>query len=378
VSRFFCSFPIENIHQKKTGNIMQYAVIMAGGVGSRFWPSSRKSKPKQFLNLIGGKSMLQYTIERIKPLIPEERILIVTNSDYAELVQSQLPSLPAENIIGEPVAKNTAPCVAIAASILQQRDPDAVMVVLPADHYITQPDKFLDILRAGLEKASGGPNLVTIGITPHRPETGYGYIQTDVAHAGNGIEILQVKTFAEKPDLKTAISFMESGDFLWNSGMFMWSSKTILDQFFTHLPAIHREIEAFESQATRDFDKALNTFYQGVPSISIDYGIMERADTVFVIPGEFGWSDVGSWLAVFELGEKDAQGNVVTGATAIFEDSQNCMVKTSENKLVAVVGLQGIGVVDTGDTLLITRLDQSQDVKKIVDALDNRGLNGYK
>jgi mannose-1-phosphate guanylyltransferase len=268
--------------------------------------------------------------------------------------------------------------VAIAASILQQRDPDAVMVVLPADHFISNPSKFLDILRAGLEKASTGPNLVTIGITPHRPETGYGYIQTDKVHSGDGIEIRQVKTFAEKPDLKTAISFMESGDFLWNSGMFMWSTRTILDQFFTHLPAIHREIEAFEAQSTRDFDKALNTFYHGVPSISIDYGIMERADTVFVIPGEFGWSDVGSWLAVYELGDKDEQGNVVNGATAIFEDSQNCMVKTTGNKVIAIVGLQGIGVVDTGDTLLITRLDQSQDVKKIVDKLDDRGLAVFK
>jgi len=357
---------------------MQYAVIMAGGVGTRFWPSSRKAKPKQFLNLVGDKSMLQYTVERIKPLIPEERILIITNSNYTELVQEQLPNLPAENIVGEPVARNTAPCVAIAASILQQRDPDAVMVVLPADHFISNPSKFLDILRAGLEKASTGPNLVTIGITPHRPETGYGYIQTDKVHSGDGIEIRQVKTFAEKPDLKTAISFMESGDFLWNSGMFMWSTRTILDQFFTHLPAIHREIEAFEAQSTRDFDKALNTFYHGVPSISIDYGIMERADTVFVIPGEFGWSDVGSWLAVYELGDKDEQGNVVNGATAIFEDSQNCMVKTTGNKVIAIVGLQGIGVVDTGDTLLITRLDQSQDVKKIVDKLDDRGLAVFK
>lgn len=359
---------------------MHYAVIMAGGVGTRFWPSSRKQKPKQFLNLIGDRSMIQATVDRISPLIPASRILIVTNEDYVPLVQEQLPDIPHENIIGEPVARNTAPCVAIAAGILQKRDPEATMVVLPADHFISKPEKFLEILKAGIAQAEAGNNLVTIGITPHRPETGYGYIQMEEkALKNNGnIPVHHVKTFAEKPDLKTAVSFIESGDFLWNSGMFIWKTRTILDQFYTHLPAIHREVEAFDAHSDRDFNKAVNSFYKAVMSISIDYGIMEKADTVYVIPGEFGWSDVGSWMAVYELGEKLSEGNVCDTDKAVFQNSQNCMVRLTSDKVVAMVGLQGVALVETDDTILVCRLDKSQDVKSVVDALDERGLSSYK
>lgn len=358
---------------------MQYAVIMAGGVGSRFWPSSRKNKPKQFLNLIGERSMIQETVDRIAPLIPLDRILIVTNDHYVELVREQLPDIPHENIIGEPVARNTAPCVAIAAAILQKRDPSATMVVLPADHYITKEERFREILQAGIDVAESGPNLVTIGITPHRPETGYGYIQMNDKPSFEGAHpVHEVKTFAEKPDLKTAVSFMESGDFLWNSGMFIWTTRTILDQFFTHLPAIHREIEAFDAASDMDFTKAVDAFYRGVMSISIDYGIMEKAKTVFVVPGEFGWSDVGSWMAVYELEDKGHNGNIAEGSEVIFQNSENCMVRMQSNKLVAVVGLQGVAVVETDDTILICRLDQSQDVKSVVDQLDERGLTQFK
>lgn len=358
---------------------MQYAVIMAGGVGSRFWPSSRQHKPKQFLNLIGERTMIQETVDRITPLIPAERILIITNDRYTDLVKEQLPEVPEVNIIGEPVARNTAPCVAIAAAILQKRDPSATMVVLPADHYITRPEKFREILEAGIRVAESGPNLVTIGITPHRPETGYGYIQMteDVAFDGHH-PVHEVKTFAEKPDLKTAVSFLESGDFLWNSGMFIWGAKTILDQFFTHLPAIYREIEAFDAASDRDFAHAVETFYHGVMSISIDYGIMEKAETVFVVPGEFGWSDVGSWLAVYELGDKDENGNVSDHSKSVFQKSINCMVRMKSNKLVAMVGLQGVAVVETGDTLLVCKLDQAQEVKAVVDQLDQHKLSDYK
>ncbi len=324
--------------------------------------------------------MIQSTIDRILPIIPIERILVITNDRYKNLVQSQFPDMPAENIIGEPVAKNTAPCVAVAAAILKKRDPEATMVVLPADHHITKPERFLEILTVGLEKAEQGKNLITIGITPHRPETGYGYIQVDESNFDTirNDKVFIVKTFAEKPDLKTAITFMESGDFLWNSGMFIWSASTILEQFSIHQPGISREVEVFYEQSEADFDKALETFYHAVPSISIDYGIMEKADAVHVVPGEFGWSDVGSWFAVYEQGEKDANGNVFGKNRVITHDAQNCLVSTKGDKLVALVGLMGISVVETEDTIFIGKLEASQDVKRIVDALDQEGLTEYK
>ena len=353
---------------------------MAGGAGTRFWPSSRLNKPKQFLNLLGERSMIQNTIDRILPLIPIERILVITNEQYVDLVQEQFPDLPSENIIGEPVAKNTAPCVAAAASILIERDPDATMIVLPADHFITRPKRFLEILESALEKAEKGKNLVTIGITPHRPETGYGYIQLDESSFEESLKdkVYLVKTFAEKPDLKTAVSFMESGDFLWNSGMFIWTASTILEQFSIHQPTMHHETEVFRRNLNKDFTAALKNFYELVTSISIDYGIMEKADAVHVIPGEFGWSDVGSWLAVYEHGDKDENGNVAENESTILFDSQNCLVRTTSKKLVTMVGLMGVGLIETDDAIVLLKLDASQDIKKIVDELDKKGFKELK
>ena len=353
---------------------------MAGGAGTRFWPNSRLEKPKQFLNLLGERSMIQNTIDRILPLIPIDRILVITNEHYVDLVQNQFPNLPAQNIIGEPVAKNTAPCVAAAASILIERDPDATMIVLPADHYITRPKRFIEILETALEKAENGKNLVTIGITPHRPETGYGYIQLDESRFDDSLKdkVYLVKTFAEKPDLRTAVSFMESGDFLWNSGMFIWTASTILEQLRIHQPTMHHETEIFRSNLNKNFKAALKNFYELVTSISIDYGIMEKADAVHVIPGEFGCSDVGSWLAVYEHGNKDENGNVVENESTILYDSQNCLVRTKSKKLVAIVGLMGVGLIETDDSIVLLKLDSSQDIKKIVDELDNKGFKQLK
>lgn len=359
---------------------MRYAVIMAGGAGTRFWPSSRQARPKQFLNLLGDRSMIQSTVDRILPLIPMDRILVVTNAHYVDLVQEQFPDMPAQNIIGEPIAKNTAPCVAAAAAILLKRDPNATMIVLPADHHITKPKRFLEILETGLQKAEAGKNLVTIGITPHRPETGYGYIQLDESQAdkSGSDPVYLVKTFAEKPDLKTAITFLQSGDFLWNSGMFIWKADTILEQFNLHQPVIYREVEVFQNAMDENFASALENFYNLVTSISIDYGIMEKTDAVHVIPGEFGWSDVGSWFAVYEHGAKDQDGNVVEDETTILHDVQNCLVKTHSKKLVAMVGLMGVGVIETEDSIVVLKLDSSQDIKKIVDSLDKQGFTAYK
>lgn len=359
---------------------MRYAIIMAGGSGTRFWPKSRVALPKQFLKLIGEHTMLQTTIRRIESLVPKERILVITNAQYVDIVQEQVPDLPAANIIGEPVGKNTAPVVAAAAAITLRRDPQASMMVLPSDHYIRDEQTFLSIMKAALEKAEQGRHLLTVGIRPYRPETGYGYIQYDEARAETvgGKEVHEVRTFAEKPSLETAISFMESGDFLWNSGMFIWKSDAVMEQFRRHLPLMHEQAEKLAAdldsaqaveQPHKASEAAINTFYESVESISIDYGIMEKAETVHVIPAEFGWNDVGSWLAVYELADKQENGNVVDSGPALFENSENCYVCSSGTKLISVVGLQGVGVVETEDAILVCRMDKAQDVKRLVGRL---------
>lgn len=361
---------------------MTYAVIMAGGVGTRFWPQSRQSKPKQFLNFFGDRSLLQNTVDRIKSLIPADRILIITNERYIALVKEHVPEIPAENIIGEPVARNTAPCIALAAAIIAEKDPDGTMVVLPADHYISKPDQFLNVLKAAIKTAEQGDNLVTIGIKPHRPETGYGYIQFDETqtHTYNSISVHNVVTFAEKPDLETAIQFVDSGDFLWNSGMFVWKARTILSEMESLLPQIYKQTEIFRDDLIRDGlqKKSVNQFYQNCISISIDYGVMEKARTVFVVAGDFGWNDVGSWMAVYELEDKDSDGNVLRIENARMINSGNCYVSSDSNRLIAVVGLQGVTIVDTDDALLVCRLEASQDVKKVVESLDNEPDQHFK
>jgi mannose-1-phosphate guanylyltransferase len=358
---------------------MRYAVIMAGGAGTRFWPRSRVAMPKQFLTLVGKQTMLQTTVNRIRSMIPDERILIITNEDYTGIVREQLPLLPAENIVGEPAGRNTAPVVAAAAAIIKSRDSDASMAVLPSDHYIRDEKTFLSVLESAFLKAEAGHNLVTVGIRPYRPETGYGYIQVSDSSAETaGHQVHEVKTFAEKPNLETALRFLESGDFLWNSGMFVWRSDVILKEFSQHLPQMHEQALRLAEGLESSPAEAIRTFYEEVDSVSIDYGIMEKADTVHVIPAEFGWNDVGSWLAVYELEEKDKAGNVTDAPLAEMESCQNCFVHSREEKLIALVGLQGVGVIDTGDALLVCRMDRSQDVKKIVERLGDKRLRKYR
>lgn len=360
---------------------MTYAIIMAGGVGTRFWPKSRESRPKQFLKFFDDRTLFQNTVDRISEIIPHDRILVITNEQYVDLVQQQIPNLPAENIIGEPIGKNTAPCIALAAAIVKERDPEGTMIVLPSDHYITKPKKFLDVLQAAVAKANEGTNLVTIGIEPHRPETGYGYIQfnSNEHEEFEGTKVHEVVTFAEKPDIETAVSFLKSGDFLWNSGMFVWKATTILDEIKVDLPHLRGLTDDFnESTKKNGIHKALNDFYRNANDISIDYGVMEKANTVYVVPGDFGWNDVGSWMAVYELEEKDKLGNVIKIPAARLINSNNCFVSSSTNRFVAVVGLQGVAVVDTDDALLVTRLDAAQDVKKVVESLKDKNTRQFR
>lgn len=346
---------------------MNYAIIMAGGSGTRFWPLSRKALPKQFLSLFGGSSLLRQTYERIRPLFPDERIIVVTNSQYINLVQAQLPELQADNIIGEIAAKNTAPCVAMAASIILQADPDAVMAVLPSDHSIADDDSFREILQLSMNKASTTGALFTIGIQPDRPETGYGYIQYDRVSTATS-PVFAVKTFAEKPDLDTAKSFLKSGDFLWNSGMFVWRADAIMKEFDAHLPSVSRLCsEMIDSLGSTTRQAAIDSFYRSVVSISIDYGIMEKAGDVRVIPATIGWSDVGSWHAAWQLAEKDDDGNSINGSLVEMVGSKNSYVRNTGDKLIALVGMDDVIVVDTDDAILIMPREKSQEIRTLMD-----------
>ena len=365
---------------------MVYALIMAGGIGSRFWPKSRVSQPKQFLGFFEDKTLLQTTIDRIRPIIPPERILISTNSDYVALVKEQIPDLPDENIIGEPVARNTAPCIAFASALLHYRDPDATMIVLPSDHYIRNDKAFRKDLQACVQLAQQGGKLVTIGIIPTRPETGYGYIQYDDEKQISQKDDIAypVKTFAEKPDVQTALKFLQSGDFLWNSGMFIWNTKEILKEIKQHMPVLYHQIEIFAEDVEKHGGEVrreiLESVYHSCFSVSIDYGIMEKSNNVIVLPSHFDWSDLGSWMAIYELqsDEADDEGNILNSEQVITVRSQNCYVASESSKLITLVGLQGIGVIETEDALLLCKLDNSQHVKEVYDQLRGEIYGKYR
>lgn len=357
-----------------------YAVIMAGGIGTRFWPESRQAHPKQFLNVFGDATLIQNTVARLQGLVPPERCLIVTHERYVEQTQQQLPAIPEENILAEPISRNTAPCIAYAAVTLQARDPDATMIVLPADHVIQNVQRFHKVLEAAIAKAQDPDALVTIGITPTHPATGYGYLQFDGPESALAPDAepraYPVRTFAEKPDVATAERFLDSGDFLWNSGMFIWRADTILNQIEAHLPAAH---EAFgpvhEVVGTRREDEVLEAAFQNSPRISIDYGVMEQADDVYVVPGSFGWSDVGDWRAVYELSDKDEHGNAIQG-NVLMHDASRCLVHGDE-RLVVVVGAHDMVVVDTEDAVLVCHRESAQQVKNVVEYLHAHQYTEY-
>ncbi|MEX0822543.1 MAG: mannose-1-phosphate guanylyltransferase [Rhodothermales bacterium] len=360
---------------------MEYAVIMAGGIGSRFWPQSRKDNPKQFLRVFGEHTMIQNTVARLQGVVPAERILIVTHERYVEQTREQLPAIPEENILAEPIARNTAPCIAFAAVKLLARDPDATMVVLPADHVIRNVKRFHAVLRAAIDKAKQKDTLVTIGINPTHPETGYGYIQYDGSSRDEEEDdstprAFPVKTFAEKPDIATAERFVDSGDFLWNSGMFVWRADTILDQMRRHLAQAYEAFEPLPDAVGTDREReAVKEAYSRSPHISIDYGVMERADKVFVVPGTFGWNDVGDWRSVYDLKEQDKHGNALDG-NVIVHDSSRCLVE-ADDRLVVLVGMHDVVVVDTEDALLVCSRESTQQVKNVVDYLHAHQFEDY-
>ena len=356
-----------------------YIVILAGGSGTRFWPLSRKKSPKQLMSVFGGKSMLQRTVERVLPLNPK-RILVVTNALQAAETKRQLAYLHTVpiDIIAEPVGRNTAPAIGLAASIIAFHDPDGVMAVLPADHYIVDEEGFGKVLLQGRKAALNG-YLVTLGITPTRPETGYGYIEADCELRGEGP--YPVKRFVEKPDREKALEFLEAGTFYWNSGMFVWSACAILDKINAHMPelsvALARLVFSEDIWELSDLRPQIEAIYGEITGNSIDFGVMEKADNVQVIPADFGWSDVGSWSAIPEVAAADATGHVVINARDVISiDAVDCLVY-GDDRLIALVGVRDLIVVNTADAVLVCPKGRAQDVKKVVEELERRGLTEY-
>lgn len=354
------------------------AVVMAGGKGERFWPRSRKSLPKQFLSLTDdGKTMIQLTIERLKSIVDIEDVYIVTNKDYKDLVLEQISGIPEKNILLEPQAKNTAPCIGLAAMHVKKKYEDAVMIVLPSDHLIKYNEIYIDTLRAAVDVAKEDDNLITIGITPSYPETGYGYInfgrdEEDIKRNN----IYRVKRFVEKPNLETAKEYLASGKYLWNSGMFVWKSSTILNNFGELLPDMFEGLKKiYETIGTEDEDEMLHQEFCKFQSESIDYGIMERAKNIYTIPGSFGWDDVGSWLALERINRSNDDGNVIKG-NVITINSKKSIIQ-AQDKLIAAIGVEDLIVVDTEDALLITKKDSTQDVKKVIENLKICNRNEY-
>ncbi len=346
-----------------------YAVIMAGGSGTRFWPLSRRSRPKQFLPLgPDDRSLLRSTAERVWEVFPPNRTWVVTGESQRELVEKELPELHGEQILAEPVGRNTAPCIGWAASHIQRQDKDAIMAVLPADHYISETEGYVDSLRRGLEAATHG-DYVTIGIRPTRAETGYGYIEV-----GGELDpgVFRARRFVEKPNRQRAEQFVASDRFLWNSGIFFFLASRILEAIDQHLPGLGDELKRYDEAARAGNEAdAIRATYANLPAVSIDHGIMEKVDAVSVVPGSFPWSDLGSWTSAWELARQDEHENVVPD-DGICVDAHRNYVHAPSGKLIALVGVDDLVVVDSGDALLIVPRDRAQDVREVVAKLRER------
>lgn len=347
-------------------NDNHYVAIMAGGVGSRFWPKSRTAYPKQFLDILGtGKTLIQSTFQRYKKVVPTENIYIITSEDYVDIVKKQIPEIPMENIVAEPFRKNTAPCIAYIAFKIHEKNPESVMIAAPADNLIVDEEIFSETLKRGLDFVNHINALVTIGIMPTNPNTGYGYIQHDNTQVAPGI--FKVKTFTEKPNLELAKAFIKSGDFLWNSGIFTWKSKNILSAFEKLLPEIHELFIAEKEKLNTAHEKEIiEDIYSQCPNISIDFGVMEKASNVYVIPASFYWSDLGTWNSAYDNMNKDYFENAVVGSDVMVFDTQNCMIHVPDKKLVLLQGLEDFIVVDTKDVLMICKKDKEQEIKNYV------------
>lgn len=351
-----------------------FVTIMAGGIGSRFWPLSRKERPKQFLDLLGvGKSLLQMTYERFSPIFNDDEIFIITSDHYVDLVKQQLPQLNERQILAEPQRKNTAPCIAYAAFKLQSLYPNSNMVVTPADHLILEIDDFLMNIQEGIAFADSTKTLVTLGIQPTTPHTGYGYIQ----FSESDDRFKPVKTFTEKPSLEFAKEFIDSGEFLWNSGIFIWNTSTVLKAFQNYMSDVYDAFEQVEFNTERE-DAQVRKAYSYCPSISVDYGILEKYEDIYVLPAFFSWSDLGTWQALHEIDQKDEHNNVKNSSRIQLKKVGNSIVHSlDQNKLIVLQDVENLIVVDTEDALVICHKNSEQKLKDIVTSLSTKGLDKY-
>lgn len=351
-------------------------LIMAGGAGTRFWPKSRERHPKQLLPIVGEGTMLQNTVRRLQPLVPAENIFIISNSVQYPGIVEQLPMLPVENIIVEPRPKNTAACIGLGAVMLQKREPDEVMIVLPADHLISDDEVFRETLLNAGKIAAEKDVLITIGIQPTYPATGYGYIQfSDERISAGQATAYRVKTFAEKPNLETAKRFLDSGDFLWNSGIFVWRIPVIMGQIEEHMPHLYDGLREIAPDLGKpEQSQIIDRVYQQIKSISIDYGVMEKARNVVVLRGQFRWNDLGSWDEVYKLLPKDQDYNATGDRPHVLLDSSGCLIDVP-GKTVAAVGLRDLIIVETEDALLLCPRSRAQDVKDLVELIKRRKLH---
>lgn len=344
-----------------------YCVIMAGGIGSRFWPMSRTEMPKQFLDVLGsGRSLIQQTVDRFKKIMPVENIYIVSNKLYKDIILEQMPDLTEDQVLLEPAMRNTAPCIAYATYKILSKNPDAKFVVAPSDHLITKEDKFLEFIQKGIDFVSNNDQLLTLGIQPSRPETGYGYIQVEDPSPEIG-GLYKVKTFTEKPNLDLAKVFYESGEFFWNAGIFLWSGKTIVDAFENRLPDVASKFNVgMDKYYTQDEAAFIEEAYPSCKNISIDYGIMESADNVHVLCSEFGWYDLGTWGSLDDHLKHDANGNATWDSDVLMYDCKDNIVKMENGKVAVIHGLEGYIIVESGKSMLICKKDDEQRIKQFV------------
>lgn len=353
-----------------------YCVIMAGGIGSRFWPMSRNAKPKQFLDILGnGKTLIQQTFERLTKICPPENVFIVTNEDYTKQVLEQLPLIKQEQILSEPARKNTAPCIAYASHKIFNLNPEATLIIAPSDHVILDDTKFINAVTKGFDFARKNDCILTLGIQPSRPDTGYGYIQFIDEKTTEENKIIKVKTFTEKPNLEMAKFFISSGEFLWNSGIFMSNAKTMVAAVKEHLPELSTLFEEGSSiYNTENEHQYIEKIYPLCTNISIDFGVMEKAKNVFVLSTEFGWSDLGTYGSLYEHIKHDKNDNAIVGKNVMVYDSKNCMINMPKNKLVVIQGLEDYIVVESDNVLLICKKEDEQNIRQYVsDVRLNKG-----
>lgn len=341
---------------------MLCALIMAGGKGTRFWPLSTEEKPKQFLKLLGEDTMIQMTVNRVEKLLPIEKIFVVTAKQYVNLVKEQLPNLPEKNIIVEPVGKNTAPCIALSAFIIKKYYDNATIAVLPSDHLIKDEERFIQILKDADEFVENNHNaIVTLGMKPDRPETGYGYIKySGNKRQINGSQIISVETFVEKPNLEKAKEYLKSGQYLWNGGMFIWKADNILKLTKEYLNETYSVLSEIAATSEKNFEAVLENRYKEVECISIDYGIMENADNIYVIPSDFGWDDVGNWTSIERYNEKDEKENISNSNSFVYKSSKNIILT---QKKVVLNNVENLIIVETDDYILISAKDKEQEIK---------------